>query len=101
MDPIENRPRYLLFPRALVGSETDQELRAQVLQLVQNCSLLEASQNCPLRPLKGLSHVTLKDTLNRLPRETVLAILQEELACRAQRHCGNNPGLLRTHRGAA
>jgi len=101
LNPIENPPRELIFPPALVGSETDQELRARLLQLVQSCSHMDAAHDCPLRSLKGLSHVTLKDTLNRLPRESVLAILQEELDSQAKHNCGKHPGQSQSNVGAA
>jgi hypothetical protein len=70
------------FLPAFCGGESEQELRELVVQIVLNCAVLQTAQECPLRPLQGLFHVTLRNAVNRLSRESCLELLQEECTCR-------------------
>ena len=79
---ISSKGQEDTFLPAFCGGETDQELRELVLQLALTCSALHAAEKCPLRPLLGLSHVALKNAVNRFDRETCLELLQEECTCR-------------------
>jgi hypothetical protein len=70
------------FPASFTGAETDQELRAIVWRLLESCAVAQNVPECPFRPLKGLSYVTLKNVASRFSRETCLEFLAEERACR-------------------
>ena len=72
------------FPASFTGAETDQELRAIVWRLLESCAVAQDVPECPFRPLKGLSYVTLKNVASRFSRETCLEFLAEERACRRQ-----------------
>jgi hypothetical protein len=79
---ISSKGQEDTFLPAFCGGETEQELRELVLQLTLTCSAARSLPDCPIRQLKGLSNVTLRNTVNRWSPETCLELLQEECTCR-------------------
>jgi hypothetical protein len=81
---------------AISAEKSDQELRQLVLSLAVGCTVAQDSPGCPIRPLQGLTHVTLRNTVDRFDRETCLDLLREEATCRStNRECGRYQALAR------
>ena len=76
------------FP-AHTGTETDEELRELIYQLVQNCNPQCAYDVCEFRGLKWLSLPHLRRFTDDLNRKTCLEMLEAERVCR-QTHDGKN-----------
>ena len=71
---------------AIFAEKSDQELRGLLMSLAVGCTAARNFPNCPIRPLQGLTHATLRNTVERFDRATCLDLLQEEADCRNLGH---------------
>jgi len=74
-------PDGKFFP-AYTGGESDEELRNIVVRFAQRGFLCRTRHECALRPMSGLTFVSLQNLANSMDRETCLQILDAEWACR-------------------
>ena len=84
------------YPPAHTGLETDEELRALVLQLAQNCSVGHSHRECVFRPLISLSYTTVTSLIAGLSRKACIEILEDECGCR-NLHQGHNCQIPQNH----
>jgi len=74
-------PDGKFFP-AYTGAESDEELRSIVVRFAQRGFLCHTRHECALRPMAGLTYVSLQNLANSMTRDTCLRILDAEWACR-------------------
>lgn len=86
---MSSKGRQDKYPPAYTGSETDDELRALVLRLAQNCSASHSHRECVFRPLISLSCLTVNNIIAGLSRNACIGFLEDECACR-NLHKGHN-----------
>jgi len=66
----------------LTGQETDEELRELALRFSQQCPIGELSRHCPFYLLNGLHYATAKDIVDKMSRQSLLEMFDEERQCR-------------------
>jgi len=72
----------------LTGRETDAELRALALLLIQRCTASQQNHQCPFYPLNGLHHETGKHIVEQMSRESLIDMFEEERLCRKNHRAG-------------